>query len=83
MPAREVLRFRDEAFHSYYTSPSYLDMVDRKFGPAAVEHVRRMTTVRLERDLLAGKMDVTPTLLPKAAPAPRREPTELLSLVRS
>ena len=52
LTAREVLRFRDEAFLRYYTAPGYLDMIERRFGSAAVEHVRRMISVRLERDLL-------------------------------
>ena len=44
-------------------------MVGRKFGPATVEEVRRMTAVRLDRDLLTGKLQVPPTLLPKDDPA--------------
>ena len=72
VPAREVLRFRDEAFHAYYTAPRYLEMVTEKFGPATAAEIRRMTAMRLERDLLSGKMDVPPTLLPRDA-APRRE----------
>jgi radical SAM superfamily enzyme YgiQ (UPF0313 family) len=78
VPAREVLRFRDEAFHSYYANSGYLEMVDRKFGPATVEHVRQMTAVCLERDLLTGKLEVPPTLLPREEP--RRE---LITLKRN
>jgi anaerobic magnesium-protoporphyrin IX monomethyl ester cyclase len=52
--ARDVLKFRDEAFTRYYTAPGYLEMIERRFGAAAVEHVRRMTSFRLERDLLDG-----------------------------
>jgi radical SAM superfamily enzyme YgiQ (UPF0313 family) len=63
VPAREVLRFRDEAFLRYYTSPRYLEMVGRRFGPEAVAHVRDMTGYRLERDLLTGKLDVPPVTL--------------------
>ncbi|MBX9584839.1 MAG: radical SAM protein [Gemmataceae bacterium] len=81
IPARDVLQFRDAAFQEYYTSPSYLQMVEAKFGPAAVEAVRRMTAHRLDRDLLTGKLDVPPTLLPRAD-GPRRRPAELLSLTR-
>ena len=64
-PAREVLRFRDAAFHTYYTDPRYLGMVGRKFGPDTVDRIRQMTTTRLERDLLTGKLEVPPTLLPR------------------
>ncbi|MBY0514689.1 MAG: cobalamin-dependent protein [Gemmataceae bacterium] len=74
VPARDVLRFRDEAFHSYYTNPTYLEMVAQKFGPATADGIRRMTSVRLDRDLLTGKLDVPPTLLP------RDGPRELLTL---
>jgi hypothetical protein len=44
-----VLRFRDEAFHTYFTDERYLGMIDRKFGPETVEHIRQMTSHRLER----------------------------------
>lgn len=47
--AGEVLRFRDNAFHAYYSSPRYLDMVRREFGDATVEHVRAMTSQQLVR----------------------------------
>ena len=81
IPARDVLRFRDAAFQEYYSSPSYLRMVGEKFGPATVEGVRRMTAHRLDRDLLTGRLDVPPTLLPRAA-GPLRKADELLSLSR-
>ncbi|MBA4063575.1 MAG: B12-binding domain-containing radical SAM protein [Isosphaera sp.] len=77
VPARDVLRFRDTAFHTYYTDPGYLDTVGRRFGPATVEHLRQMTAVRLERDLLTGKLEVPPTLLPAA-----EAPAEVLTLSR-
>ncbi len=64
LPAREVLRFRDEAFLRYYTDPGYLAMVERRFGAATVEHMREMTTHRLERHLLDGRLEVPPILLP-------------------
>jgi len=68
LTARDVLRFRDEAFLRYYTNPHYLEMVDRKFGRDVVQHLREMTGVRLERDLLNGKMQVAlPTLPPEEA----------------
>ena len=63
--ARDVLAFRDEAFVKYHTSPSYLDMVQRRFGAATVADIRKMTSHTLERDLLTGKSDVPPVLLPR------------------
>jgi radical SAM superfamily enzyme YgiQ (UPF0313 family) len=64
--AREVVRFRDEAFLTYYTNPRYLEMVERRFAPETVAHIRDMTRYRLERDLLAGKLEVPAVLLPRA-----------------
>jgi radical SAM superfamily enzyme YgiQ (UPF0313 family) len=49
LPASEVLRFRDKAFQSYFNSPSYLTMIERRFGSATVEHLRGMSTYKLER----------------------------------
>lgn len=45
----EVLRFRDHAFQEYFSSPRYLGMIERKFGPAAVDHIREMTSHTLTR----------------------------------
>ena len=49
LPAADVLRFRDQAFTTYFTSPAYLDLVTRKFGEAAADEIRAMTRHRLER----------------------------------
>ena len=45
----EVLRFRDNAFHVYYSSASYLEMIERKFGGETAEGIRQMSAQRLER----------------------------------
>lgn len=66
VPASEVLRFRDQAFLTYYTDPGYLSMVENRFGPEAVAHIRQMTSYRLERDLLSGKLQVPSVTLPRA-----------------
>lgn len=50
--AAEVLHFRDEAFQRYYTNPRYLETAEMRFGATMVEHIRRMTERRLQRDLL-------------------------------
>jgi radical SAM superfamily enzyme YgiQ (UPF0313 family) len=65
LPAREVLRFRDEAFMRYYTNPHYLNMLERRFGAETVTQIRQMTEYGLERDLLSGTLDVPTTLLPQ------------------
>lgn len=69
LTARDVLRFRDEAFQTYYSHPRYLGMIARKFGAGTVEGIRRITALRLERDLLSGKLDVPAVLLPRDEPA--------------
>lgn len=52
LSSAEVLRFRDDAFHRYFTNPEYLKMIERKFGPVAREHVASMTKIRLKRRIL-------------------------------
>lgn len=49
LSASEVLRFRDDAFHSYFSNPAYLDKIERMFGAGTVEHIRGMESHRLER----------------------------------
>jgi hypothetical protein len=50
--AAEVLRFRDNAFHDYFSNDSYLKMVDRQFGPETRRHIEEMSRIRLRRQLL-------------------------------
>jgi len=49
LSAAEVLRFRDNAFQVYYSSPGYLDMITRKFGRETTAHIREMANHRLQR----------------------------------
>jgi radical SAM superfamily enzyme YgiQ (UPF0313 family) len=65
--AKEVVRFRDRAFQTYYTNRRYLNMVEHRFGPETVAHIRHMTSFQLERDLLTGKLDVPAVKLPGPA----------------
>src|SRR5262249_20059123 len=64
LPAGEVLRSRDEAFIRSSTNPRYLDMLRRRSGPETAAEVERMTSHRLERDLLTGQLTVPDILLP-------------------
>jgi anaerobic magnesium-protoporphyrin IX monomethyl ester cyclase len=50
--AADVLRFRDQAFHTYYTHPRYLEMIERQFGVPTVQHIREMTRHELKRKIL-------------------------------
>jgi anaerobic magnesium-protoporphyrin IX monomethyl ester cyclase len=79
LPAREVLRFRDEAFLKYYSDPHYLAMIERRFGCETVAHLREMTGHRLERHLLDGRLNVPSVLLP-AENTQTNEPHERISL---
>lgn len=51
--AGEVLKFRDEAFLRYFKNDKYLDMVNKKFGPAVVDNLKTMTAIGLKRKLYA------------------------------
>ena len=52
LTAAEVLEFRDHAFHAYYSSPRYLDMIERKFGTETRREIIAMAAHRLPRKLL-------------------------------
>lgn len=51
LSAADILRFRDRAFQTYFTAPGYLEMVNEKFGPAVVDHIARMVSVPLPRQI--------------------------------
>lgn len=53
LTSAQVLKFRDEAFQRYFANPRYLDLVERKFGPKVLAHVRDMASVPLRRQLYA------------------------------
>ena len=54
LSAREVLAFRDYAFHTYFESPRFLNMINNKFGQPAVDNIKKMTSIKLKRKLLHG-----------------------------
>lgn len=45
----DVLAFRDQAWQTYFDSPSYLALVERKFGVETREHVQDMASLTLQR----------------------------------
>lgn len=49
LPGEDVLRFRDAAFHTYFTHPQYLSMIQKKFGQDTVAHINEMTAQKLDR----------------------------------
>ena len=50
--AAEVLRFRDEAWQTYFSNADYLALVERKFGVQERRNVEDMASIRLRRRLL-------------------------------
>lgn len=49
LSAAEVLRFRDQAFQTFYSHPRYLALMERTFSPETLAHIAKMTQYRLER----------------------------------
>jgi len=52
LSSSEVLRFRDQAWQTYFTNTAYLDLVERKFGPQERRNIEEMAAVPLKRKLL-------------------------------
>jgi radical SAM superfamily enzyme YgiQ (UPF0313 family) len=83
LPARDVLKFRDQAFIKYYTQPRYLDMVQKRFGQETVDHIKEMTSHSLERHLVSGKLNVPATTLPEAEAKPAAPLVQLGAIKKS
>jgi len=49
LSSSEVLDFRDKAFTKYFTNPSYLKMIEEKFGSNVIEHIHSMTSHSIRR----------------------------------
>lgn len=52
LKSEEILAFRDYAFTTLFTNPRFLNMIDNKFGPKAIDNIKRMTNIKLERKIL-------------------------------
>jgi radical SAM superfamily enzyme YgiQ (UPF0313 family) len=52
LSAAQVLKFRDEAWRTYFTNPTYLKSVEDTFGPLQRKNVEAMASIRLKRKLL-------------------------------
>ena len=52
LSAKEIVAFRDDAFHKYYENPKYLDMIGKKFGKEVREHIQEVSKTRLKRKIL-------------------------------
>ena len=52
LSAAEILKFRDEAWTKYHTSPNYLKLLREKFGEKAEQNVIETAKISLKRKLL-------------------------------
>jgi len=52
LTATQILKFRDRAWTKYNTNPSYLTMIEDKFGPAARKDMENTTKIYLKRKIL-------------------------------
>jgi len=52
LEAKDVVAFRDYAFHVLFENPRFLNMINNKFGPKAVDNIKRMTNIKLKRKIL-------------------------------
>jgi radical SAM superfamily enzyme YgiQ (UPF0313 family) len=50
--AKDVVRFRDNAWHTYHQNPIFLDLIKRKFGEDALNGVQELAKVKLKRRIL-------------------------------
>lgn len=48
----DVLRFRDEAWQTYFTNPEYLSLVESRFGIEQRRNVEDMASIKLKRKAL-------------------------------
>jgi radical SAM superfamily enzyme YgiQ (UPF0313 family) len=48
----EVLRFRDEAWHKYFQSPQFLELLRNKFGEEARSNIIEQSKIKLKRKIL-------------------------------
>jgi radical SAM superfamily enzyme YgiQ (UPF0313 family) len=54
LSAAEILRFRDDAWMKYHTNSKYLELLERKFGIAAVNNLQETTKIKLKRKILSN-----------------------------
>lgn len=52
LSAAEVLKFRDEAWHKYFESESFLNRTEQKFGLVSRQYIEEITKIKLKRKIL-------------------------------
>ena len=51
LTSKEVLKFRDDAFHYYHSRPEYLELIRKKFGEETVHEIQSINSIKLRRKL--------------------------------
>ena len=54
LTAKQIVEFRDAAFHEYYKNPIYLSMIEKKFGTLVKKHIEEVTKTHLKRAVSAS-----------------------------
>ena len=49
---KEVLKFRDDAWHKYFSNENYLDLIKKKFGENAKKNIIELSKIKLRRKIL-------------------------------
>jgi len=52
MTGAEVLKFRDEAWHKYFSHEPFLNLVETKFGADSRQNLEEMSKIKLKRKIL-------------------------------
>ncbi len=52
LSASEVLKFRDQAWQTYFTNPKYLELIEKRFGLQERHNVEDMSKIKLKRKIL-------------------------------
>ena len=50
--SKEVLQFRDDAWQKYFTNPTFLKMIEKKFGMESKKNINDLSKVKLKRKIL-------------------------------
>lgn len=52
LTAAQVLAFRDKAFEEYFSNPSYLSMIEQKFGSNIIDNIKIMLKNKINRKIV-------------------------------
>jgi anaerobic magnesium-protoporphyrin IX monomethyl ester cyclase len=52
LPAKSILKFRDNAWNRYHSNPEYLNLLEKKFGMKARKNIELTAKIKLRRKLL-------------------------------